>query len=294
MKRTFLWLGCGILATGMAFAQDTTSSGASGSQDQNTQTRTQSTATQNNTVRGCLSGSPGNYTITDHNGTQWTVTGDDATLRNSVGRQVEITFTQHQSSDESSQGATTTRRTHSVQASQVTALSDTCNAGSGMANPGGASGSAEPSSPRMMSMLMQQSMPGQSQNGTSSQPQTTPPVTSQTPATSTSPTSGTSSQQGTSPASNSGMTEGQANSTTGQTAGTSVSTQGANPSGTANSATTTPNATTSSPNSATPSNAQSPQANSNDQNKPLYERQATDIPWAKSSAGNNGTPAPPH
>lgn len=292
MKRTFLWLGCGILATGMAFAQDTTTSGASGSQDQNTQTRTRSTTTQNNTVRGCLSGSPGNYTVTDQNGTQWTVTGDDATLRNSVGRRVEITFTQHQSSEESSQGATTARTTHNVQASQVTALSGTCNAGSGMAapsndaNPGGNSGSAEPSSPRMMSMLMQQTMPGQSQNGTPSQPQATPPVTNQTPATSTSPTSGTSSQQGTSPANNSGMSEGQANPTTGQAAGSSVSNQGADNPGTAN-----PNAT---PSSAPPSNAQPPQANSNDQNKPLYERQATDIPWAQSSAGNNGTPAPPH
>jgi len=56
--------------------------------------------------------------------------------------------------------------------------------------------------------------------------------------------------------------------------------------------TTNPNAASTSPNTATSSNAQQSQANCR-QTKPLYECQATDIPWAQSSAGNS-TPPPSH
>src|SRR5690242_3664720 len=176
MKRIFLLLGCGMLAAGMALAQDTGSSSASSGQGQSTQTRTQYNTTQDNTVRGCLSGSPGNYTISDANGMQYQVTGDDATLNSSVGRQVEIRVTQNQSSDTSNQGATTTRTTHTVQASQVTALSSACDTGNSTGNPSGSASpnsmgttpdnstapkgtpeTTEPATPRMMSMLQQQS-----------------------------------------------------------------------------------------------------------------------------------------
>jgi len=323
MKRIFLLLGCGMLAAGMALAQDTGSSNsASSSQDQSTQTRTQSNTTQDNTVRGCLSGSAGNYTITDANGTQYQVTGNDATLKSSVGQEVEIRVTQKQSSDTSNQGATTTRTTHTVQASQVTALNSACDTGnpSGSASPNsmgttpdnstapkGTPQTTEPATPRMMSMLQQQSMPGaeaQSQNSTTPQTQATPPVTSQTPATQSSPNQSATPQAGTSPANNTGMTESEANHDaqaarqgemntnpqTGDTTGRGVNNQGVN-----NPSTTNPGAVPTSPNSATPSSAQ-PQSNANDQNKPVYGRQATDIPWATHSgtdAGNTGTPAPP-
>ncbi len=138
----------------------------------------------------------------------------------------------------------------------------------------------------------------QSTAGNSSATQATPPVTSQTSATPNSPTAGANSQVGSSPANNSGMTESEANHDaqaarqgelnanpqTGQTAGRGVDNQGVN-----NPSTTNPNAVPTSPNST------SPAANSgNDQNKPLYERQATDIPWAQQSGGNTGTPPPPH
>jgi len=135
-------------------------------------------------------------------------------------------------------------------------------------------------------------------------PQATPPVTSQTPATQSSPNQNATPQPGTSPANNTGMTESEANhdaqaarqgelntnSQTGDTTGRGVNNQGVN-----NPSTTNPSAVPSSPNSATPSSTQ-PQSNANDQNKPLYERQATDIPWATHSGtdtGNTGTPAPP-
>ena len=158
--------------------------------------------------------------------------------------------------------------------------------------------------------LAQQTAAGNS----TSQPQVTPPVTSQTPASATPPTTGATppestsatpaanSQVGTSPANNTGMTESQANHDaqaarqgelntnpqTGEATGRGVNNQGVN-----NPSTTSPNAVPTSRNSAT-TTSNTPPPNANEQNKPLYERQATDIPWASSSGGNTGTPAPPH
>lgn len=261
MKRILLLLGFGVLAGTIAFAQDAAGSSAStNSQDQTTQTRTQSSTTRTNVIRGCLSGSTGNYTVTDPNGRQYEVTGDDATLRSMVGREVEMTVSEDRSSDDSTQASgTSTHASNAVQATNVRAVASTCTNPAGAAAPSGSSGTQdERPAPQMMAMLQQQSAPGQdnaSQNGSAPQPQATPPVTSQTPATSASPTQGR-----------------EVN----------------------NPPTTAPNAASASPNSATPSsNSQQSQANCA-QTKPLYECQATDIPWAKPSGGNNGTPAPSH
>jgi hypothetical protein len=65
--------------------------------------------------------------------------------------------------------------------------------------------------------------------------------------------------------------------------------QGADNQGVNSTPANNPNPVPSSPNSASPA-----ATGNNDQNKPLYERQATDIPWAQQSGGNTGTPPPPH
>jgi hypothetical protein len=128
----------------------------------------------------------------------------------------------------------------------------------------------------------------QAGNSTSPQPQGSPPVTSQTSATPASPTTGANSQMGTAPANNTGAQaapQGQMN-TNPQTNARGINNQGVNNSGTASSS-----AAPTSPNSTLPSaNPQQPQANCN---KPIYECPATDIPWARPSSGNNGTPPPP-
>jgi hypothetical protein len=147
MKAKVLLLGAGILAATMAFAQDTTGGAASGSQDQNAQTATHSTTTHENVLRGCLSGSSGNYTLTDRNGMQYEVNGDDATLRASVGREVEIRLVQSETADASNQGSTTTQTTHTIQASQVTAVSSSCDSGAGASSPPSGS-STNPNSPQ--------------------------------------------------------------------------------------------------------------------------------------------------
>ena len=337
MKRMFLLLASGLLASTVALAQDMPSSTSdNGTQDQNTKTSSRTYNSDSSVVRGCLSGSAGNYTLTDQNGMQYTVMGDDTALQGKAGHEVEITTRQDQASETHNQGDnTTSRTTNSIQVSNVRDIAGSCTTSSPMSAPpateqngtapNAAPDAAEPPRPQMMAMLQQQSKPDEGTNGNMSQ-QATPPVTSQTPATSTAPTSNTPAaaetapnsqtttststttttqqQTNTSPANNSGMTESEANHDaqaarqgelntnpqTGDTTGRGVNNQGVN-----NPSTTNPNAVPSSPNSATPSsNTQQPQANSNDQNKPLYERQATDIPWANQSGGNTGTPNPPH
>lgn len=312
MKRMFLLLASGLLAASVAFAQDMPSSTTeNGTQDQTTKTRSQTYQTQSSVIRGCLSGSAGNYTLTDQNGMQYHVTGDDTALQGKAGHEVELTTRQDEASETSNQGdQTITRTTNTVQVSDVRDLASTCSSGSSMSappatqdngtSPKGTPDTAEPPRPQMMAMLQQQDSP-QQQAGSGAQ-QTTPPVTSQTRVAPTSPTS-TNPQPGVSPGNNAGMTESEANHDaqaarqgelnanpqTGETTGRGVNNQGAN-----NPSTTSPTAVPNSRNSATPSNTQQPQSNADDQNKPLYERQATDIPWANHSGENQGTPPPPH
>ncbi len=296
MKQAF-WFGLSmLLAAGMAFAQDTSM--------QNPATSSQSSSTQSTVIRGCLSGSAGNFTLTDQNGMQYKVLGDDSALSAKVGHEVEISGTENQSTAAASQGGeTTAHASNSVQASNVREVASRCKMGSsngeqpasdsnGM-NPKGTPETTEPSQPQPqeMAMLLPQDLP-QSSSG---QPKTSPPVTGQTPATSASPTN-PNSQVGNSPANNTGMTESEANHDAqaarqgelntnpqnGQTTGRGVNNQGVN-----NPKQTNPNAVPDSRNST--SGTATPQSNANDQNKPLYERQATDIPWASHSGSNSGT-----
>lgn len=270
MKSMFLLLGSGLLMTTLAVAQDATGADPS-SNSQSSKTY----QTSGNVIRGCLSGSAGNYTVTDQNGMQYSIAGPDNQLAARVGHEIEITTRQDQSSESNSQGdQATAKSTNSVQVSDVRDISSTCktvgSTGAPMnddrTSPKGSTSTSEP--PQMMAMLQEQ------KPGTTTQQQATPPVTSQTPATSASPTA-TGQQAGTSPANPSSTA-----------AGSDANNQGVN-----SPSMTDPNAA---PSSATPSNAQQPpQANGDDANKPLYERQATDIPWANHS-GNNGTANPPH
>jgi len=231
MKRTLSLLAWLLLAAGLAVAQDTTSNGANGSQNprsdnaagvaqyQNPDVTTKSSSTTQTVIRGCLSGSSGNYTLTDQNGMQYQISGDDATLASMVGREVELTGTESQASEAGNQGDETTHAANAMQASEVRAVSQTCNQSGSVSapppvdnngtNPKGTPESNEPPKPELMSMLQQQNTPDdgtQQQKGTARNP----PVTSQTPAAPQSPTAGTA-QAGKSPANETGMTESEAN-----------------------------------------------------------------------------------
>jgi hypothetical protein len=297
MKRVLVLLGSGLLATTFAVAQDMpASSNTDASQSKQTK---QSYQTSNGVIRGCLSGSAGNYTITDQNGMQYEISGPDNQLQASVGHEVEVMTRQDQASATSAEGdRTTSTTTNSVQVSNVRDVASTCTAAhpdstSPMHNengttPKGTPDAAEPPQPQTMAMLQQDSKPDA---GANSPQQTTPPVTSQTPATPGASTS--SAQQATSPSSSGTTTTNQQTTTPSNSNGMSgsqvdQSAQGARQ-GEANANPNAGNANGANPSSTTNSNA-------NDQNKPLYERPATDVPWANHSgntSGAAGTSNPP-
>ena len=94
MKNTTLLSAALLLCAAMAIAQDTPQSGGSTSQTPATSSSDQaSTPSNGNAIQGCLSGSSGNYMLTDASGTMWQLTGDESQLSANVNKQVEVTGT---------------------------------------------------------------------------------------------------------------------------------------------------------------------------------------------------------
>ncbi len=162
MKRVLWMFAIAMLASTLALAQEMggkTASGqdlqsnrtASSAQYQNPDVTTTSAPASQTVIRGCLSGSPGNYTLTDQNGMQYQVSGDDATLRSMVGREVEISGIENQASQADD---TANHLANGMQASEVRAVSSICKKGSSVsapppadsngANPQGSSEAIEP------------------------------------------------------------------------------------------------------------------------------------------------------
>jgi len=85
MKKMFLLLSAGLLSASLAFAQDTSGAG---------QSTTPGTDTSNTagSVQGCLSGSGGNYLLTqDGTGTTYKLMGNEDQLKKHVGHEVAVT-----------------------------------------------------------------------------------------------------------------------------------------------------------------------------------------------------------
>lgn len=87
------------------------------------------------TVEGCLSGSSGNFTLTDKNGMSYQLTGDTAKLSEHVGHEIKVTgmsssgaTTGGASASSSGAGANST-----IEVSSVKHISKTCKSG-GMAH----------------------------------------------------------------------------------------------------------------------------------------------------------------
>ena len=127
MRKMFLLLSVLLLGMSWAVAQSTT-----GSQDQNgsagaSQSGTSGYSGQSSsptnaggqmTVEGCLSGSSGNYTLTDKNGTAYQLTGDTAKLSEHVGHEIKVTGTSA-SAGASASGSTETSAAGSAGAGQT-------------------------------------------------------------------------------------------------------------------------------------------------------------------------------
>src|SRR5207244_12573708 len=89
MKNTTLLSAALLLCAAMAIAQDTPQSGGSTSQTPTTSSSDQTSMPSNgNAIQGCLSGSSGNYMLTDVSGTMWQLTGDESQLSANVNKQV--------------------------------------------------------------------------------------------------------------------------------------------------------------------------------------------------------------
>lgn len=314
-RKTFYLSSSILLAAAMGVAQ--TAVGGR-SQDQDSSMSGQPAGAN---LRGCLSGSAGNYTLTDHNGAIYHLVGGEAQLQDAVGHEVEVTGTP----DAQRTGASDDTAANTASSFQVTGAHEVgarCSHGSPSGSPGdqsqpmnekppstdhqpkGAPGEGAPPQPQpephpeLMAMLQQQpsstdngnEMPQSSNSSNMSSPSTTssqssqsagtgatstpPPVTSQTPAASQSPTN-PNSQLGRGTANQTGTATAPGDTAASSAAGASQSDAGSDV------------------NAASSSSQQSTQ---NDANKPLYERQATDVPWASHSGSTTTTtttPQPP-
>jgi hypothetical protein len=316
-KKTFYLSSAVLLASAIGLAQ-AAMGGSSQEQDSSASAQAAGAA-----LRGCLSGSAGNYTLTDHSGTIYHLVGGESQLQRSVGHEIEITGTP----DAQRTGTSDDVAANTASSFQVTGAREVaarCDHGSRTGamgtdsqpmterppstdqQPKGAPGEGAPPQPEphMMALLQQPASPdmgSQSSSSTSSATSSTDsqnpqngsmantPVTNQTPAEPASPTgansqlgSGTTnpSAVGTQPAQSSATTTPQAGASNADAGGNAPSATKANPDMNAAPATTNPGA------------SPSPQGAQNDQKKPLYERQATDVPWASHSGSTTTTTTP--
>ena len=127
MRQIFLLLSIMLLGLTWAIAQDQT--GAASSQ-------AGQSASGQKTVEGCLSGSNGNFTLTDKNGMSYQLTGDTAKLSEHVGHEVKITGMPSAGAGATG-GASASAgggSSQSLEVSSVKHISKTCKSGGGMAH----------------------------------------------------------------------------------------------------------------------------------------------------------------
>jgi len=128
----FLLVSVLLLGLTWAVAQDTTQGSTTPSRGTNPMNSGQNSASASQkTVTGCLSGSNGNFTLTDKHGKSYQLTGDTAKLTEHVGHEVRVTGTPSASG---AAGTTTAGGAGAEQALEVTSLkhiSKTCQSGAG-------------------------------------------------------------------------------------------------------------------------------------------------------------------
>lgn len=124
MRQILLILSVMLLGLTLAIAQD---QGATQS------SRAGQSASAQTTVEGCLSGSNGNFTLTDKNGTSYQLTGDTAKLSEHVGHEVKVTGMPGSGAGASGASAGA-GESQTLQVSSVKHVSKTCKSGGGMAH----------------------------------------------------------------------------------------------------------------------------------------------------------------
>jgi len=86
------------------------------------------------TVQGCLSGSNGNYMLTDKNGTTYQLTGDTAKLSAHIGHEVRITGTAGSSSATGAMGTQGNNASQTLSVTSMKHISKTCQSGGAMSH----------------------------------------------------------------------------------------------------------------------------------------------------------------
>ena len=98
---------------------------------QTTTTQTTQTSTDSsNSIEGCLSGSSGNWTLTDQSGKTWQLAGDTSKLSDHVGHQVRLTGDSGSASGSGSMGGSSSSPSSGSSASGSSSGSSTSGAGS--------------------------------------------------------------------------------------------------------------------------------------------------------------------
>ncbi len=132
MTRIFMLISSLLLVAALAGAQDTLGSGAKrGGRELPPRSAAASSNSQSTVIRGCLTGSPGNFTLTDQNGMQYKLMGSDNLLQSKVGHEIEITGTENQAGETNGSEAqeSTAPVQNGVQVSDVRDVSATCRLG---------------------------------------------------------------------------------------------------------------------------------------------------------------------
>jgi len=107
------------------------SAGSSSTESSQKDSSVSETGRSGNSIEGCLSGSDGNYTLTDQTGASYKLTGDTAKLSEHIGHEVKITGTK---SSASATGASDTMgqtggAQQSIEVTSVKHVSKTCKGG---------------------------------------------------------------------------------------------------------------------------------------------------------------------
>ena len=93
MKKVVLFLSVLLLAATMTMAQAAPQSHFAPPGNQTSAMPSHNASAGSDSLRGCLTGSKGNYTLTDHQGKQHKVAGDSQQLWDNVGHEVDLAGT---------------------------------------------------------------------------------------------------------------------------------------------------------------------------------------------------------
>ncbi len=138
MRRLVLLFSVLVLGACWAAAQDTTPSNSTKADPTSASSGQSETASGATSVQGCLSGTSGNYTLTDKNGNTYQLTGDTAKLSEHVGHEVKVMGTSSSAAPSGGGTATGTAgqasgNSQTLEVSSVKHIAKTCQSSGGMA-----------------------------------------------------------------------------------------------------------------------------------------------------------------